>query len=71
MKKSFEIKVIKSGRVDTRKYRYLYTVGCMDVKHPVNWTIKRILLSSIDTTAALNDKSDTNPNGWDIVKTGF
>lgn len=45
MSKAFEQKVINEGIVDTKKYRYTYSMG----------KIKRIELDKLDTTAALTD----------------
>jgi hypothetical protein len=71
MKKNFEIKLINRGMVDTAKYRYRFLAGCSNVKNLEKWQIKRISINAIGTTAALSDKSDTNPNGWEIVKEGL
>lgn len=71
MKRDFEIKIIRAGRVDTRKYRYIFKAGCSNPIAREAWQIKRIRTDSIGTTATLSDKSDTNPNGWEVIKTGF
>ena len=62
MKKTFMEKVINEGTVDTQKYRY----RCIENGNG-GYTIKRIAISMLDTTATRSDKSDTNPDGWEIV----
>lgn len=50
------------GISDTRTYRYCVFVtddGCI---------LKRIRQEYLDTTAALSDASDSNPNGWEEIK---
>lgn len=48
-------KVYREGIVDTRKYRYILR----------GREIMRIAIDALDTIAALSDKSDINPNGWE------
>lgn len=59
--------VLREGIKDTRNYRYVArTVNGADKQYQV---IKRIAIDALDTTAALTDKSATNPHGWEIVYT--
>ena len=59
--------VLRAGSKDTRNYRYVArTANGADKRYQV---IKRIALGALGTTAALTDKSDTNPHGWEIVYT--
>lgn len=49
------------GFADTRTYRYWVfdtADGCI---------IKRIRRAYLETTAALSDASDSNPNGWELL----
>jgi hypothetical protein len=62
MTKTFMKKVINEGTVDTENYRY----RCFENDNG-GYTIKRIAISMLDTTATCSDKSDTNPDGWEIV----
>ena len=56
MKESFINRVIKNGIVDTYEYRYVYEeYGAWAI-------IKRIKLSMLDTTAALEE------DNWKIMK---
>lgn len=55
MKESFTNRVIKNGIVDTHDYRYVYE------EYGTRAVIKRIKLSMLDTTAALEDN-------WQIMK---
>lgn len=47
------------GDYDTRLHRYI-------LKAPRK--VYRIRLDALDTTAALSEASDKNPNGWERVK---
>jgi hypothetical protein len=59
--------VLRDGSKDTRNYRYVARMlNGADKQYQV---IKRIAIDALDTTAALTDKSDTNPHGWEIVYT--
>ena len=62
MTKTFMKKVIDEGTVDTEKYRY----RCFENDNG-DYTIKRIAISMLDTTATCSDKSDANPDGWKTV----
>ena len=62
MKKEFAKKVIREGIVDTEIYRYIYYEGSTRAE------IRRIRLDALNTTAALNVQSESNPYGWEIVK---
>ena len=62
MTKNFETRVIREGIVDTKSYRYTYHVTATSAE------IRRISLDALDTTAALNVQSDSNPSGWKIIK---
>lgn len=53
MRKEFFEKVIRFGSIDTRKYRYV----CKEL--PDRMEIRRIELSALDTTAAID--------GWETV----
>ena len=54
MKKDFENKIIRSGIVDTKKYRYV-------LRGTINGdVIERIPIEYLDTTMAIN--------GWETVK---
>lgn len=56
MKESFINRVINNGIVDTYEYRYVY-------EEYTTWAvIKRIKLSMLDTTAALEE------DNWQIMK---
>lgn len=55
MTKEFEIKVIREGMVDTKKYRYVYESSTQGVY------IRRIEKKYLDTTVAIE-------GGWEIVK---
>lgn len=49
------------GFADTRAYRYCVfdtADSCI---------LKRIRREYLDTTAALSDASDSNPNGWELL----
>lgn len=61
MKKELVNEVFKMGMKDTKNYRYI-----SEVERQFR-VIKRISIDALDTTAALNDKNDTNPNGWETV----
>lgn len=65
MKKDFLQRVIKEQWVDTRDFRYITESAVKDGEQVQQ--IKRIERKYLETTAALNNKSDTNPNGWVIV----
>lgn len=54
MKKEFVDKVIKNSVVDTKKYRYVYSVSAEKAE------IRRIDFSLLDTTATID--------GWEVVK---
>ena len=54
MKKEFVDKVIKNGVVDTKKYRYVYSVSAEKAE------IRRIDINLLDTTGTID--------GWEIVK---
>ena len=54
MKKEFIDKVIKNGVVDTKKYRYIYSVSAEKAE------IRRIAIDLLDTTATINS--------WEVVK---
>lgn len=56
MKESFVNRIIKNGIVDTHDYRYVYYV------YEEYGVIKRIKLSMLDTTAALEE------DNWQIMK---
>ena len=62
MTKAFMEKIINEGTVDTQDYRYRCTEN-----NNGGYTIKRIAKTMLDTTATCSDKSDTNPDGWEIV----
>lgn len=65
MRKELISEVLKNGMKDTKNYRYVSHVeSTFDRQYRV---IKRIAINMLDTTAVLNDKSDTNPNGWETV----
>ena len=54
-------KIERNGGIyDTKKYRY-----CID---SATGNVKRIELDALDTTAALTDKSEYNPYGWETIK---
>jgi hypothetical protein len=65
MKKEFLQRVINDQWVDTRDYRYIAEIAVKDGEQIQQ--IKRIERRYLETTAALNYKSDTNPSGWEIV----
>jgi hypothetical protein len=65
MKKEFLQRVINEQWVDTSNYRYVSEIAEKDGEQVQQ--IKRIERKYLETTAALNYKSDTNPNGWVIV----
>ena len=65
MTQQFVRQILREGIKDTRNYRYISRiVNEADAQYQV---IKRISINALDTTAALNDASDTNPDGWQIV----
>lgn len=61
MRKELIKKVLRDGIYDTKRYRYTATQYLNG-----KVAIKRIERDMLDTTAALSDASDTNPNGWQI-----
>ena len=65
MNAGFEAKIINSAFVDTRTYRYRLFSGSRIGGN--SSCIKRIALDALDTTAALSDKSETNPDGWEVL----
>lgn len=52
------------GIADTSTYRYCVFCDSFD-GHAV---LKRIRREYLDTTAALSDASDSNPNGWEVLR---
>lgn len=58
MKKELRERIIREGIVDTRNYRYIIR-ECYDAHGP-RTEIRRLPLSDLDTTAALN--------GWETVE---
>ena len=59
--------ILRESSKNTRNYRYI-TVGVNGAGKQYQ-VIKRIAIDALDTAAALADKSDTNPHGWEIVYT--
>ena len=64
MTKEFENKVRNSINVDTKLYRYIMH----EDNGSIHADIRRIKLDALDTAAALSLASDSNPDGWVVVK---
>ena len=56
--------LFRDGIAETRTYRYCVEEGSGRA------VIKRIRREYLDTTAALSDASDSNPNGWEVILPG-
>lgn len=57
-------KVLAGYTVDTRKYRYISRADYANQETH----IKRIERKYLGTVSALSEKSEYNPNGWEIIQ---
>jgi len=65
MTEKFAAKVKREGTYDTFGFRYMAENRGEDDERRL--VIKRIALDKADTAAAQSDRSDANPDGWEIV----